>query len=118
MTTGSESLNEQIARALGWVFYPKPVNLMVDAFWRRPDGEHERGVPDFEHSIDALKGAEKVLHQAGWSLETKSYPDGWTARWITSLPSRVHEGDTEAEARAKAALAALTTLTPEPVEAE
>lgn len=110
MTTSSESLNEQIARAMGWRIQSHH-GRAYQRLAPNADYPYERWdvVPDFAHSLDAIKGAEKVLVDAGgWWLEVK-YQDvtvEWFARWhpITQW----EYAPTEEEARAHAALSALS----------
>lgn len=69
--------------------------------------------PDYHEDLNALRdGPEQVLRERGWSLIVTDFvTDGqrlWSARWFTALAELVrYTGRTEAEARARAALAAL-----------
>ena len=71
-------------------------------------------LPDFEHSVDALKPVEEKLHQLGWKLEMNSQPvtDEFFARWVhpTDRPGGWHGSEVEATARCEAAEAALIAL--------
>ena len=77
MSESSErTLNERLAILMGWEVNK---NLAV-ARVRNSDGTF-RILPDFEHSVDALKPVEEKLIALGWTLETEVSSAGAAARW-------------------------------------
>jgi len=114
----AEELNREIAEAMGWVERDLTTCLMRSALhWHDETRACYPRLPDFVNDLNALRdGPEKRLRDAGWFLVVMS-PDGrpaWFAEW-RGWPdgpegvrlSAAEFAPTEAEARARAALAAL-----------
>ena len=73
---------------------------------------HEYEAPEFDMSLDALRdGPEKVLREAGLLLSVwQPHQARVNAGWHSDTKAWLGNGGTEAEARARAALAALVAM--------
>ena len=104
-------LDRAIAEAMGW-----EQNEFETAYWYDEpgaDAPSDRPLPHFHRSLDALRdGPEKVLREASMVLGLHVEPTVARAGWASLAASRIDYsgyGSTEAEARARACLAALQT---------
>lgn len=123
MNDTTTDLNRRLAEAMGWTFEshtdkrPNQCGALNPlAHWHNEHGI-VKGLPNFTASLDQLRdGPEKMLREAEWTYEIRgdkfdgaAVEAGW---WMPGYAGAIAlEGEaTEAEARAKAALAALLVL--------
>lgn len=123
----NDDLNRALAEAMGWRVRNTP--SVGPALYEVPRGQRDweidgcslyggyANVPDFATSLDALRdGPERVLREAGaWEIVAAWFR---TSAGVEAFEATIHmhgfatafagRGATEAEARARAALAALT----------
>lgn len=112
-----QELNRALALAMGWTKFgagdwPKKACLHGNLTWYADHWHDERGQQRdlaFATSLDALRdGPERVLRAAGWCIRVTESTGSVEAEWY-SLRGNMEgaTADTEVEARAHAALAAL-----------
>ena len=112
-----EQVNRALAEAMGWTRHLSEDTMTpcyVDDCYDTGDDTHM--LPDFTRDLNALKTTvEELLHKAEMTLRIVVHQSSTSAFWLHSWESgpqvgRKAECPTEAEARARAALAALTAM--------